>query len=63
MIKFYDNIRGIIMKKMWMVRAGENAYLLDEFISRSIVSMGWNEIGSIANYINRDELKDTILAQ
>ncbi|MBR0473283.1 MAG: AAA family ATPase [Methanosphaera sp.] len=30
------------MTKMWMVRAGANSFLIDEFIQNSIVAIGWN---------------------
>lgn len=45
---------------MWMIRAGENAFLIDDFINRSIVSLGWNEVGDIQKYKTREELKDQI---
>ena len=32
------------MSRMWMIRAGEEAYLIDESIDRSIVSIGWSVI-------------------
>lgn len=48
------------MKRMWMIRAGENAFLMDDFISRSIVSLGWNEVGDIQKYKTRETLKDQI---
>ena len=33
---------GDNMTKMWMVRAGANSFLIDEFIQNSIVAIGWN---------------------
>ena len=29
------------MKNMWMVRAGKDAFLIDEFKKRNIVALGW----------------------
>lgn len=48
------------MKRMWMVRAGEEAYLIEDFISREVVSMGWNDVGSIESYDTKDDLKEEI---
>lgn len=36
-------------KKMWLVRAGAEAYLFDEFINKKVVAIGWNKIGSLSN--------------
>lgn len=37
----------LIMVNMWMVRAGENAFLIDDFKDLNIVSIGW-EIGDLS---------------
>jgi restriction system protein len=34
---------------MWMVRAGEYAYLLDKFRRNNVVAIGWNEVGDLSN--------------
>ena len=36
---------------MWMVRAGVNAFLIEEFESRNIVALGWG----IGDLIDKDE--------
>jgi restriction system protein len=36
------------MAKVWMVRAGQNAYLIDEF-KKGKLSLGWHEAGSLEN--------------
>ncbi len=35
------------MKSMWMVRAGQGASYIDEFIERNIVAIGWSLAGEI----------------
>lgn len=46
---------------MWMIRAGEGAYLVDEFKSRSIISIGWNEIGDIKKLGDKQSIKDALM--
>jgi len=46
-----------------MVRAGEEAFLIDEFIDRKIVSIGWNEVGALKKYTSREPLKEAIEEQ
>lgn len=36
------------MKNIWMIRAGEGAFLIDEFKKRNIVVIGWG-IGDVAD--------------
>ncbi len=44
--------------QLWMVRAGEDAFLIEDFISKSIISIGWNEMGDLSNGNNdREEIK------
>jgi len=45
---------------MWMVRAGEGAFLIDEFRSKSYVSIGWNEIGDISGIKRKDKIKKLV---
>jgi restriction system protein len=40
-----------------MVRAGEGGYLLDEFLSRGLVAIGWNGIGDLAPLSTSDKIK------
>lgn len=34
---------------MWMVRAGESARIIDEFIEKKIVAIGWKEVGDLTD--------------
>lgn len=40
---------------MWMVRAGENAFLIDDFKDLNIVAIGWN-VGDLSGK-SPDEIK------
>lgn len=41
---------------MWMVRAGEGAYLIDAF-EKGFIAIGWNEIGDLTNTKHQEEIK------
>jgi restriction system protein len=41
-----------------MIRAGQGGYLVDEFANKSIVAIGWNQLGDLTNVRSRDEIKD-----
>lgn len=46
------------MPDMWMVRAGENAYLIDAFKKLNVVAIGW-EVGDLSGK-SPDEIKQII---
>lgn len=48
-------------KRTWMIRAGEGGYLFDEFKSRSIISIGWNEVGDIGKLSDKTKIKDALV--
>ncbi|XZF14955.1 restriction endonuclease [Chitinophagaceae bacterium MMS25-I14] len=43
--------------RIWMVRAGQGSYLIDDFLEKGFVAIGWNEIGKLPGNITYDELK------
>jgi len=45
---------------MWMVRAGEGAFLIDDFKSKNYVSIGWNKIGNISDVKRKDKIKKLV---
>ncbi len=45
---------------LWMVRAGKGAYLVEKFIEKSIVAIGWNELGELPNDITGEDLKERL---
>ncbi|MDA0385192.1 restriction endonuclease [Vibrio owensii] len=48
---------------MWMIRAGERAYLIDTFKDKGCVSIGWSELGDLSEVTNETELKTKYLAE
>lgn len=47
-------------KNMWMVRAGEGAYLIEEFQKKNIVAIGWNRIKDASSLKDKAEVKKLI---
>ncbi|SEU27790.1 restriction endonuclease [Paenibacillus sp. NFR01] len=45
------------MRSMWLVRAGERAYLIDEFKEKQAVAIGWSELGDISTVNTLQEMK------
>ena len=44
-------------KNMWMVRAGESAFLFSEFQKKNIVAIGWNKTGDLSKLARPEEIK------
>ncbi|MHA6533949.1 restriction endonuclease [Paenibacillus sp. BAC0078] len=42
---------------MWLVRAGQKAYLIDEFIEKNAVAIGWDQLEDIAKVSTLQEMK------
>ena len=47
-------------KSMWMVRAGEGAYLIEDFQKKKIVAIGWNKIKDASSIKSKAEVKKQI---
>jgi len=43
--------------KMWMVRAGRNAILAQDFEENGCVAVGWEELGDLSSVRSKEELK------
>jgi len=48
------------ISRMWMVRAGEKAFLINDFVEKEIVAIGWNALGNLKSYKTLEELKDKV---
>lgn len=44
-----------------MVRAGQGAYLIDEFTEKDVVALGWNDIGEITAGTTLEDIKRMLL--
>lgn len=43
-------------ESMWMVRAGESAYVIDDF-AKGYIAIGWNAVGDLTNAVSQDEIR------
>ncbi len=50
------------MSRMWMIRAGEGAYLIDEFDNLSIISIGWNQVGNLKKLQNKEAIRQALIS-
>ena len=48
------------MSTMWMVRAGERASLISDFISNNIVAIGWYELGDMTGLDTYTKIKSSV---
>lgn len=48
-------------KHYWLYSPGENAHLWDEFYQNGIMGLGWDEIGDLSKFQNRDEIKKALV--
>ena len=56
MVRPDEDVKEEIMKSMWMVRAGDNAFLIDEFIYRNLVAFRFGKIGDLTG-LSEAEIK------
>jgi len=47
-------------KKMWMVRAGEGSFLFQDFKEKSIIAVGWEELGNLTKVDSPEKLKKSV---
>jgi restriction system protein len=45
---------------VWMARAGESAYLIDDFLSKNIVAIGWHDLERVPSNIDYPTLKESV---
>jgi len=50
-----------MVKNMWMVRAGEGAYLIDDFKKKNIVAIGWLNSVDLSKYSTSNDIKKLYL--
>lgn len=54
------------MKKsinMWVVRAGEGAYLFNEFKDKNVIAIGWNGLGDLSKLKDFDKICDAYVKE
>lgn len=55
---FSQNLWSEVEKKytnVWLIAPGENAYLLDDFISSNMIKIGWNEVGDLSKFGSKND--------
>lgn len=45
---------------MWMVRAGEDAYIIEDFLKKKVVAIGWDKVGDLIKTKDVDDIKATL---
>jgi restriction system protein len=48
------------MINMWMVRAGEGGFVIDEFLQKKIVGIGWKDMGDLSKFSDYVSLKNGV---
>ena len=46
--------------RMWMVRAGGDGQLFDDFKNKGLVAIGWDKIGDVSAVKNLDQIKELV---
>ena len=47
-------------KNAWLMAPGENACLLDDFVSSGMTKIGWNEVGDLSEFTTKAELSNSL---
>jgi restriction system protein len=45
---------------MWMVRAGEGAFIIEDFLKKQVVAIGWDKVGDLRKLKEIDQFKDQL---
>ncbi len=43
---------------MWLVRAGEDGYLIEEFVAREVIAIGWHKISDLSAVTSQEKIKE-----
>ena len=43
---------------MWMVRAGEGGYLIEEFVAGGFIAIGWHKLGNLREVTSQKKIKE-----
>lgn len=42
----------------WRVRAGQGGYLIEEFVDRGFIAIGWYELGDLRQVTSQEEISE-----
>ena len=61
----FETLLGLVgnktKKQYWLYAPGENGHKWQEFYDKSIMGLGWDEIGDLKQYFNRDDIKKALV--
>ncbi len=47
-----------VKKRNWMVRCGRDSHLIEDFLSKGIIAVGWGDVGELSKKLSYEELKE-----
>jgi 5-methylcytosine-specific restriction protein B len=50
-----------LSKKYWLIAPGEGAHLWDYFYNTGLIGIGWEKIGNLLMYSDKDEIKNDLI--
>lgn len=57
----YKKSQNNVNKRYWIYAPGEQSRLWDEFYENGIMGLGWDQIGDIRQYQNKEEIRDALI--
>lgn len=52
---------GIETVRYWLYAPGEGAHMWDEFYERGVMGLGWSELGDLAGYTTKEDMRQRLL--
>lgn len=47
-----------MVETMWMVRAGEGGYLIEEFVDGGVIAIGWHKLGDLSEVNSQEKIRE-----
>ena len=60
--RIWDLDKEQTQKKYWIYSPGEQAYKWDEFYEENIMALGWDKLGDLNNYQNKNEIQQKLVS-
>lgn len=55
--------KSVAETKYWIISAGRDGSMQSDFVNQSIVAIGWDEMGDLSKYPDRETLKASLIEQ
>jgi len=49
-------LSSLVSIRFWKISPGKQAYLWEEFKAKNYIAIGWNDVGDLRKFANRDEI-------